>query len=105
MIATKTTGWTAGDSAVNDLTMMDNQWVCFKAKNSKGVYGYAKLQTDLTRPVVTLTQNNSTITASGDDLTDFKYYIPNALTPKLIRIVLLCSDFRLYIRDNSFNVS
>ena len=52
----------------------DNDWVCFKAKNSLGVYGYAKLQVDLTAPTITLTQNGSTVSAPTTNLSDHKYF-------------------------------
>ena len=59
----KTTGWTAdADGSISGIA--DNKWICFRAKNSKGVYGYAKLQVDLTRPSFTLSQDNTTVAMS-----------------------------------------
>ena len=55
----------------------DDDWVCFKAQNSFGVYGYAKLQVDLTAPTITLTQNVSTVSASTTNLSDHKYFTKN----------------------------
>ena len=69
------------DTYTNQATtaaMDDDDWVCFKAKNSKGVYGYAKLQIDLTAPIINLTQINRTITAFGDDLFDYRYFVATA---------------------------
>ena len=62
-----------GSSATN---MTTSQWVCFRGdQNSNQIYGYAKLQLDLTPPVLNLTQTNATMTASGVNLTDFAYFI------------------------------
>ena len=66
-----TSTYTAGATATG---LVDDQWVCFKAKNLKGVYGYAKKQIDLTPPVVTLTQTGSTVIATALNLTNFDYF-------------------------------
>ena len=44
--------------------LLNNQWVCFRAKNSSNVYGYGKLQVDLNPPVVTITQTSDVLTAT-----------------------------------------
>ena len=54
--------YTSGTSATN---LVDNQWVCFRAKNSVGVYGYAKLQVDLSTPTITITQDQDSLDASA----------------------------------------
>ena len=60
--STKTTGWTTGTSATS---LDDNDWVCFKAKNSLGVYGYAELEVDLTAPVIILSQDQDSVDATA----------------------------------------
>ena len=55
-----------------------NHYVCFKAKNSLGVYGFQELRINRTQPDITLTQNNDTISASGTNLSDYKYFISNS---------------------------
>ena len=60
--ASKTTGWTSG-LAVSGL--VDNQWACFKAKNSLGVYGFAKKQTGIVPPTITFTQTQTQVTATA----------------------------------------
>ena len=67
-----TATYTAGAVASN---LLDNQWVCFKAKNSLGIYGYAELEVDLTAPTPALTQANTTVTATGAGLTDFAFFV------------------------------
>ena len=61
----------SGRSADN---VVNNQWVCFRAKNSRGIYGYAKMQTDATTPTIVVSQNNQTVTATGDNLSGFAYF-------------------------------
>ena len=62
-----------GSSVTN---MVTSQWVCFRGDQaSNQIYGYAKLQLDLTPPVLNLTQTGRTVTASGLNLTDFAYFI------------------------------
>ena len=68
--STKTTGWTGGSSATN---LDDNDWVCFRGKNSLGVYGYAEIQVDLTAPQINLSENDGIITATGQDLSNYHY--------------------------------
>ena len=68
----KTTGWTADSDGSID-SIADNKWICFRGKNDLGVYGYAKLQVDLTKPSLTLAQASQTVTASGTGLSDFQY--------------------------------
>ena len=61
--ATNTTAtWTTGTSAT---ALDDNDWVCFKAKNSLGDYGYAELEVDLTSPVITITQDQDSVDATA----------------------------------------
>ena len=72
-------------------TMTDGHWVCFKATNNRGVWGYAKLQINLSAPTVTLTQNGTTVTASGTGLTDFSYFW------SLLRAILSTLESRLHI--------
>ena len=69
---------TYSQTGTTTTAMTDDHWVCFKAKNSKGIYGYAEKQIDLTAPAITLTQNNNTITASGTGLTDFGYFVSSS---------------------------
>ena len=69
--SSKTSGWTAGSSKGS---LADNTWICFKAKNDLDVYGYAKLQVDLSTPTLTLSQSGSTVTATGSSLEDFQYF-------------------------------
>ena len=45
--------------------MTNDQWVCFKAKNSLGVYGYAELEVDLTAPVITISQDQDSVDATA----------------------------------------
>ena len=60
---------------VVDANTDDNKWLCFRVKNGRGVYGYAKYQVDLTAPEITLTQNNTLVFASSVvELTDYKHY-------------------------------
>ena len=51
--------------------MNEQEWVCFKTTNSYNIANYVKLQVDLTKPVITLVQNQTTVTASGTNLSDF----------------------------------
>ena len=37
-------------------TITHNHYVCYKAKNSLGVYGYAEIRVNRTQPTITLTQ-------------------------------------------------
>ena len=61
--ATNTTAtWTTGTSATS---LDDNDWVCFKAKNSLGVYGYGKIEVDLTAPVITISQDQDSVDATA----------------------------------------
>ena len=61
--ATNTTAtWTTGTSAT---ALDDNDWVCFKAKNSLGVYGYGKIEVDLTAPVITISQDQDSVDATA----------------------------------------
>ena len=61
--ATNTTAtWTTGTSAT---ALDDNDWVCFKAKNSLGVYGYGKIEVDLTAPVITISQDQDSVDAAA----------------------------------------
>ena len=67
-----TATYTAGTS-VNNLN--HNDWVCFRARDSANNYTYAKIQVDLIRPSLTLTQSGlSTVVASGSGLTGFEYF-------------------------------
>ena len=63
--------WVAGQSVSG---LLNQQWVCFKAKNDLGVFGYAKKQTDLSPPTVHLGLEGRTVTASGANLTDYQYF-------------------------------
>ena len=66
--ATNTTStYTAGASATN---LLNDQWVCFKAKNDKEVYGYKEIQVDLKSPTLLLTQVNDTVQATGGGWAD-----------------------------------
>ena len=78
--ATKTTGWTTGTSATG---LDDNDWVCFKAKNSLGVYGFAKLQVDLTPPTITITQDQDSVdaTASAVVASTWAHSTPSSTDP------------------------
>ena len=77
----KTTGWTAdGDGSITGFA--DKKWVCFRAKNALNVYGYAKLQVDLSRPSFTLSQDNTTVAISAKSgLSDFAYFQANSDPP------------------------
>ena len=55
------------EDAVDISSTNDGKWVCFKVKNTLGVYGYAKAEIDFTSPVVSVTQNGSTLTATATD--------------------------------------
>ena len=55
-----------------------NHYVCFKAKNSLGVYGFAELRINRTQPTITLTQNNHSVTASGTGLSGYEYFISSS---------------------------
>ena len=70
--STNQTNYTSSQIATG---LKDDQWVCFKAKDRNNVYGWAKLQVDLTVPTLTLKQTNDRITASGISLTNFSYFI------------------------------
>ena len=79
------TTYTSGNRATD---LVHHQWVCFKAKNTKGVYGYNELQLVLDQPsreyTLTLTQIGDTVTATGDDLSNHAYFTsatdPNCLS-------------------------
>ena len=59
----RTTGWISdSDGSVSGIA--DNQWICFRAKNSLNVYGYAKLEVDLTKPSFSLSQDKTTVAMS-----------------------------------------
>ena len=67
----KTTGWTTdADGSISDadtgVTISDGTWVCFKAKNVTNDYGYAELEVDLTKPVITVSQDNAGVYAVAD---------------------------------------
>ena len=68
---TKTTGWTDGSSKTN---LADDTYICFRAKNNLGVYGYGKLQVDLTAPTISLTQDGKTVSATGSSLTGYQHF-------------------------------
>ena len=77
----KTTGWTA-DSDGSITGIEDSKWICFRAKNTIGVYGYAKLKVNLSQPSFTLTQDNTTVTMSTTaNLTDIGYFETNSEPP------------------------
>ena len=57
-----TATWTTGSSATG---LDDNDWVCFRAKNSIEIYGYAKVQVDLTTPVISLSQDQDSVDAAA----------------------------------------
>ena len=82
MIPTPAQGQTTG-------SITNGHWVCFKAKNSLGVYGYADIQVRITTtsnpipttpspetllPVIVLRQQADTVEATGDDLLGFAYF-------------------------------
>ena len=69
--ATKTTGWTSGTSKTN---LGHGNWICFTAKNNLGVYGFAEVMVNLTQPTITLTQDGQTVSATGNSLSDYKYF-------------------------------
>ena len=77
----KTTGWTAdSDGSISDVE--DNKWICFRAKNSLGVYGYAKLEVDLSKPNFSLTQTNDTVAMSTTTgLSDIGYFEASSEPP------------------------
>ena len=77
----KTTGWTP-DSDGSITNVPDNKWICFRAKNNLGVYGYAKLEVDLTRPSFTLSQDDDTVAMSTTtNLSDIGYFQSNLEPP------------------------
>ena len=86
----KTTGWTAdSDGSIDDVE--DNKWICFRAKNTRGVYGYAKLEVDLTPPSFSLSQDNTTVAMSTTTgLTGISYFQDNSEPPATG--VTSCSD-------------
>ena len=62
--------------------MTDGHYACFRAKNSLGVYGYAKQQIDLTTPTITLSQDQNSVNASaiGIDSSTWAHSTPNGHT-------------------------
>ena len=77
----KTSGWTANVyGSITDVE--DNKWICFRAKNTRGVYGYAKLGVSLTRPSFTLSQDNTTVAMSTTTgLSGIGYFQANSEPP------------------------
>ena len=71
------TGWGSADTGQTAGNIDDGHYVCFRAKNSLDVYGYNKLQVDLTQPDIELNQNNNSVIASGVNLDDYKYFTDN----------------------------
>ena len=72
------TGYTDASSSANIISSItssndNNEWVCFKVKSSHNIYGYAKYKIDFNAPVVTVVQNNRTLTASTT-ATDLDFY-------------------------------
>ena len=57
-----TSTYITGTSASN---LSNQTWVCFRAKNNSNVYGYAKLQVDLSQTPISITQTQSLVTASA----------------------------------------
>ena len=62
--------WSSATSGVSAKSVAisqadNNHWVCFRAKNSRGVYGYVKHQIDYNPPVISFTQDNRLLTASS----------------------------------------
>ena len=56
----------------------NDRWICFRAKNDKGVYSYAEIQIDLSRPPIKLTQDGTSINASSSlTLVGWQYFIAN----------------------------
>ena len=72
---TSSSNWTT-DSDGSIASIADNKWICFRAKKtSTGVYGYAKLQVDLSEPSFTLTQDGDTVKiTSKTGLSDYAYF-------------------------------
>ena len=61
----KTTGWsTDADGSVAGLD--DDDWICFKAKNSSNTYGYAELEVDLTKPDINVVQDWDSVDAQAN---------------------------------------
>ena len=67
----------------------NNKWLCFKVKNAKGVPGYAKAKIDYNDPVVTITQDNDTLTATA---TDVGLGLPTSPTWKYSGALLIVTD-------------
>ena len=76
-----TASWSTATSGTSVSSVSDTHWVCFRAKNDLGVYGYAKLQVSLTVPTINLSQNGNSLSASGSGLTGFAYFDSGATDP------------------------
>ena len=66
--------WSSADIGASKSGLTDDIWICFRAQNSEGVYGFAELQVDLTLPPLTLTQNNDSVMSAGTNLTGYEYF-------------------------------
>ena len=75
--------YTNGASATN---LVNNQVVCFRAKNSSNVYGYSKIRVDLVAPTIHVTQTGGTLsgTTPAPDLPTtpvWQHSLPSANKP------------------------
>ena len=72
----------------------NNDWVCFRVKNSGGAYGYGKYQIDFNAPVVTVTKTGTTLTASStaDDLAATNPYSKTTGYANLINCTTLANS-------------
>ena len=61
-----TFGAASGSANTVSITSSENNyWVCFRVKNSVGVYSYAKYQIDYNPPVIDISKSGTTITATS----------------------------------------
>ena len=60
----------------------DNKYYCFKVTDKAGNHGYGKILVNLSAPTtLTLSQNNTSVTASGSGLSGFEYFDSGATDP------------------------
>ena len=88
----KTTGWVSSSTGITQTNMTNGRYVCFKAANGLGVFGYAKLQVELAEPelqitlstpippelktpVLEISQNGNSVSLSGQDLINVYHFI------------------------------
>ena len=66
--------WDNSQKGQQTTTVEDGHWVCFRGKNSRGVWGFQSRRVDLTRPLLDFTINGFSVEASSSSEVDSWQY-------------------------------